>query len=219
MSKADPASNAGSRLRASLDHLADLERSGLWLERREHPRRAGLLPRARIGTGEGLDDQGQTNPRSRPAPPLSPSRAQRAPPVQVGRSGRIRPRRPPVVHGAGAASWPYPDRDPRALDWTRLELSIPEFVEPLQAIVQKTCTLPWVDRFSEGLKVVHVSQSDAECETPTAQVIQRDRLPSDLVDRLRDSGVIIGPMRSLSVTEAIALSATQVSPTGRPRGG
>jgi hypothetical protein len=45
------------RSRASLDHLADLELSGLWFEPREHPRRPGLLPRARIGTGEGLHDQ------------------------------------------------------------------------------------------------------------------------------------------------------------------
>jgi hypothetical protein len=37
--------------------------------------------------------------------------------------------------------------------------------------------------------------------------------------RRRGSGVTIGPIRSLSVDEAIAVSATHTSATGRSRGG
>jgi hypothetical protein len=58
-----------------------------------------------------------------------------------------------------------------------------------------------------------------EGETPLAQVVQRDRLPRHLLHPPTGSGVTIGPIRSLSVDEAIAVSATHTSATGRSRGG
>jgi hypothetical protein len=85
----------------------------------------------------------------------------------------------------GTATGPFrgdPDRDARALDRQRGELSAPQRVQPVEALVQ-------------------------------------DARPLARIDDLIKGGVTIGPSRMVSVTEAMALSATQGSATARPAGG
>jgi len=137
---------------------------------------------------------------------------------EIDREQPVPPDRPsdwppigPVCH--------HPDGNPRALHRKRPESPAPESAEPFQALIQQASALARVDDLPERLKIVGVAEPDAQRETPVAQVVQRDRPPCDFCTRLRDTGVIIGPSRRVSVTEAMAPSATHGSATARPRGG
>ena len=134
------------------------------------------------GLREGPPPRDRTDPRSPHVLSESLRRARRAARVRGDRSGTARPI---GLRGGPASDWaslPRPRRESAGAAPGAAECAVPESAEPLQALIQEARALAWIDGLSVRSEVVGVAESDAQSETPVAEVVQRDRLPRDLLD-------------------------------------
>jgi hypothetical protein len=122
--------------------------------------------------------------------------------------------RPPI--GPGCRD---PDGNPGALHRERPESPAPEPAEPFQTLIQQASALAWVDDLTERPKVVGMPSPTPSVRRPLLRWSSVTVSRATFSTRLRDSGVIIGPSRRVSVTEAMAPSATHGSATAHSRGG
>jgi hypothetical protein len=91
---------------------------------------------------------------------------------------------------------------------------IPHFSKPYLSL---TRTVAFSGPRSVRPEIVGIAEPDAQCQTPVAQVVQRDRLPCDLVDAPPRERSDHRPDTKAVRLEAMALSATHGAVRGRIR--
>src|SRR5215216_176019 len=171
-------------LRACVDRLAYVGLSRLWPKAGEDPGCAGGLPRADVGAGVSLHDEVERG---------SAGRTQRTDLVrELGE--RIRSRELDREQAIPASRTPHwaalrpARRDPHWDSWTlhgeRLELTAPKRVQPVETLIEQPRPFARVDDLPERLELVVAitTQPHAERKAPATELVERHRLPGELVD-------------------------------------
>jgi hypothetical protein len=137
--------------------------------------------------------------------------------IQRPSMGLLRRPTPGGIMEGGRFSRPCgPGAHSRAISENQFAASppIPHFSKPYLSL---TRTVAFSGPRSVRPEIVGIAEPDAQCQTPVAQVVQRDRLPCDLLDAPPRERSDHRPIRRLSVLKAIALGATHGSVRGRIR--